>query len=572
MAVTGRISLAAQPWLADHVVHGTVILPGAAFAELAWHAGMLAGCPVIEDLTLLVPLVLPASGGVQVQVLVGAADKAGRRSLTVSARAAGTGGEWVRHVAGTAGPGGPSRELRRPGNGRRPARCPCRWPRGMSGWLELGSGHGRRSAGGRRRWAGVRCRALSVWRRRGAARGLAILSGAARRGVAEHRAGRTGGGLGAGEGELLVPFAWAGLVLAPGAAGVLRVVVAPAGADAVSVTVADAAGVVAARAEQVRFRPVTRGQVAGAGAEATGGCWRWSGSLSRCRPVRAGLRVAWRWPRSRWRTGRCRLWCVRCAGGCSGAVQGCLGQGRGDAAGGGDPRGSRGGAGGGGRGWRAAGLAGAAAWGLVRSAQAEEPAGWCSSTPTGRRSRRLRCRERSRPGSCRWRCVRGRCWSPAVPCRGGGMPPRPVGPSIPWSGPVLVTGGTGTLGGVVARHLAAKHGAGELVLASRRGPGAPGAGVLAADLAGRGATVRIAACDTADKEALAGLTPAAAPLAGVVHCAGVLDDGAVGIADRAAAGAGAGAEGGRGLASARADCRDGPGDVRAVLVRGGDFG
>ena len=80
-----------------------------------------------------------------------------------------------------------------------------------------------------------------------------------------------GGGLGAGEGELLVPFAWAGLVLAPGAAGVLRVVVAPAGADAVSVTVTDAAGVVAARAEQVRFRPVTREQVAGAGAGSDGG-------------------------------------------------------------------------------------------------------------------------------------------------------------------------------------------------------------------------------------------------------------------------------------------------------------
>ena len=109
MAVTGRISLAAQPWLADHVVHGTVILPGAAFAELAWHAGMLAGCPVIEDLTLLVPLVLPASGGVQVQVLVGAADEAGRRSLTVSARIAGLGGPWVRHAEAVAGRGQASR-------------------------------------------------------------------------------------------------------------------------------------------------------------------------------------------------------------------------------------------------------------------------------------------------------------------------------------------------------------------------------------------------------------------------------------------------------------------------------
>ena len=69
--VTGRISLAAQPWLADHVVHGAVILPGAVFAELAWHAAALVGCAVVEELTLLVPLVLPAAGGVQVQVLAG---------------------------------------------------------------------------------------------------------------------------------------------------------------------------------------------------------------------------------------------------------------------------------------------------------------------------------------------------------------------------------------------------------------------------------------------------------------------------------------------------------------------
>src|ERR1039457_2880554 len=102
------------------------------------------------------------------------------------------------------------------------------------------------------------------------------------------------------------------------------------------------------------------------------------------------------------------------------------------------------------------------------------------------------------------------------------MPPR-LG-----DGPVLVTGGTGTLGAIVARHLVSVHGAGELVLASRRGPGAPGAGRLAADLAGRGATVRMAACDTADKEALAGLIARDRPLAGVVHCAGALDDGTVG--------------------------------------------
>jgi mycoketide-CoA synthase len=97
-------------------------------------------------------------------------------------------------------------------------------------------------------------------------------------------------------------------------------------------------------------------------------------------------------------------------------------------------------------------------------------------------------------------------------------------------GPVLVTGGTGTLGGLVARHLAARHGARELVLTSRRGPGAPGAGRLAADLAGMGARVRVTACDAASRDEVAGLLTWAGrgrPLAGVVHCAGLLRDATV---------------------------------------------
>ena len=109
------------------------------------------------------------------------------------------------------------------------------------------------------------------------------------------------------------------------------------------------------------------------------------------------------------------------------------------------------------------------------------------------------------------------------------IPPDPAAPREP--GTALITGGTGTLGGLVARHLAASRGTGTVLLASRTGPAAPGAAALAADLAACGAGVRVAACDAADRPALAGLLaqiPAAYPLTTVIHAAGALDDGTIG--------------------------------------------
>ncbi|MEO6085972.1 MAG: SDR family NAD(P)-dependent oxidoreductase, partial [Umezawaea sp.] len=100
VVLTGRLSTATHPWLADHVVGGAVLFPGTGFLELAVLAGDVVGCDRVEGLTLLVPLVI--SDAVAVQVRVGEPDDSGRRSIGVHSRPADSAAAgWTLHASGS---------------------------------------------------------------------------------------------------------------------------------------------------------------------------------------------------------------------------------------------------------------------------------------------------------------------------------------------------------------------------------------------------------------------------------------------------------------------------------------
>ncbi|MFI5825608.1 acyltransferase domain-containing protein, partial [Streptomyces rishiriensis] len=99
---TGRLSLAAQPWLADHTVSGTVLLPGAALVELAVRTGDEVDTSTLRELVIEAPLVVPDEGVVRIQVSVGEDSGSGDRPVAVYSRPddAEPGTPWVRHVSG----------------------------------------------------------------------------------------------------------------------------------------------------------------------------------------------------------------------------------------------------------------------------------------------------------------------------------------------------------------------------------------------------------------------------------------------------------------------------------------
>ncbi|MFD6349924.1 type I polyketide synthase, partial [Streptomyces roseolus] len=256
---TSRISRHTHPWLSDHRVLDTDLFPGTGFVELATAAGERLGAGRVEDLTLAAPLVLPASGGVQIQVLVGGADASGRRSVGVYSRPDGddaaAGRPWAAHATGTLAPAG------------------TETPEGLAAWppvgaqeaeldgvyarlSELGYGYGPVFQGLRRVWkaegelfAEV---ALGEEQRADAARfGLhpALLDAALHSllpGVAD-RQGQEG-----------FPFSWSGVQVHALGASALRVRLRLTGPESVALTVADASGAPVATVDELALRPLSR--------------------------------------------------------------------------------------------------------------------------------------------------------------------------------------------------------------------------------------------------------------------------------------------------------------------------
>jgi acyl transferase domain-containing protein/NADPH:quinone reductase-like Zn-dependent oxidoreductase/acyl carrier protein len=103
---TGRLSLRDQPWLADHTLTHTVVLPGTAFAEFALHAARHLGETEVADLTIHIPLTFSEDSAVDIQVTIHAGDRSGRRRLTIhSCEAPSTdGSRWTLHAEGNLAP------------------------------------------------------------------------------------------------------------------------------------------------------------------------------------------------------------------------------------------------------------------------------------------------------------------------------------------------------------------------------------------------------------------------------------------------------------------------------------
>ena len=106
LVLTGRLSLEAQPWLADHVIAGSVLVPGTVFVELAVRAGDEVGCAAVRELTLEAPLPLVHGDAAVIQLVAGQADNSGCRPLALYSRPARAvaGEPWIRHASGLLGP------------------------------------------------------------------------------------------------------------------------------------------------------------------------------------------------------------------------------------------------------------------------------------------------------------------------------------------------------------------------------------------------------------------------------------------------------------------------------------
>ncbi len=552
---TAELSLARAPWLADHRVHGAVVFPGTGFVELALAAGQRLGTTELLQLTLAAPLTLHAA--VPVQLWVQGPDALGRRRFALYGRNAED--AWISHATGV---------LARPAR-ERPT-SPRAWPPERATPVDLTGLYDRLAVNGLsygRAFRGL----TALWRdgdelfarvelpepvRPDAAsyllhpalhdailhalpllfpgpgpllplewRDVALGASAATRLVARMKIDEGGGRAsieardGAGElvlevGELvlrrapglapdraeraasLFELAWEPITPPPpdGDGDGHGVVVGGTGALADRLglpRVFDVAAVLAAGSVPPRRVIVDATVAAGDG-----------DLLARVRgSVHRDLALLQGWLADE-RASDCELvWVTQ------GAIAAASNDASNDAI------------------WA---LDRAPLWGLVRSARREFPRRGLRLLDVEATTTAARIAAALAAGASELAIRGAELRAPRLVPAVSASP----APATRWQaeGTTLVTGATGALGALVARHLVASYGARRLLLVSRQGAEAPGADALRDELTALGADVTLAACDAGSRPALAALLadlPADAPLGAVFHCAGVVDDGAI---------------------------------------------
>ena len=532
--LSGRLARDVQPWLSDHAVLGAVLFPGTGFVELALRAGELVGRDALEELTLAAPLILPEHGGVRLQVVLRDHDV----RIYSGPEDAGSGG-WTLHATGTLADGG-SGERAEPDRAAETAWA-ASWPPPGAERIDVEGFYEAFAAGGFDYGPAFRGLA-AAWRGPGDGGEVYVevelpeQAGAAEDfGIHPALLDVVLQSIGLlAQGGSRVPFGWAGVRLAATGARRIRarLRLREAGLDGgIGLSVVDAAGGLVLAAERVTLREVSRAQLAPAGDGRTGALLKLDWTPLELPEVTEavaavpgvllgedafGLSVAAPSPGE-----KPAFAVLTVAGGepgeqlarVLGEVQRWLADEslaaarlvvvtrdavvvEGDAT--------------------PVDVAGAAVWGLIRSVASENPGRvtlidadeasmlvWKAAVAAGAPQAALRG---------------GRCRTPALARisddEAVNRPPRPI------NGPVLITGGTGGLGSLVARHLVAAHGVRELILLSRSGD----APELRLELETAGAHVRIAACDVTDRDALTKVIADAGELGAVIHTAGVLDD------------------------------------------------